>query len=67
MGEHPNAVAFRQLIEAFNNGEMDAFATLIDADIVWHSIGTTETMRACTGAGRSSVSGCPSPLRRARP
>ena len=55
MGEHPNAVAFRQCIEAFNSGDMEASAALIDADIVWHSIGTTEPIRGVEALAESAM------------
>ena len=45
MGEHPNATAFRQLIDAFNSGDMEGSAALIDDDIVWYSIGVDEPVR----------------------
>lgn len=55
MGEHPNAAAFRQLIEAFNGGDMEAAAALVDNDIVWHSIGAPEPMRGADALAASSM------------
>ena len=37
--EHPNATLLRQGLEAFNRGEIEAFADLIADDVVWHQIG----------------------------
>ncbi len=41
--EHPNATLLRQGLEAFNQGEIQAFADVIADDVVWHQIGA-ETM-----------------------
>ena len=45
MGEHPNATAFRRLIEGFNSGDSESVISLIAGDIVWHSIGLAEPLR----------------------
>jgi uncharacterized protein len=42
--EHPNATLVRRGLEAFNRGEIDAFANLVADDVVWHQIGA-ETIR----------------------
>jgi ketosteroid isomerase-like protein len=42
--EHPNATLIRRGLEAFNRGEIDAFANLVADDVVWHQIGA-ETIR----------------------
>ena len=42
--EHPNATLVRQGLEAFNRGDMQAYADLIADDVVWHQIGA-ETVR----------------------
>lgn len=55
MGEHPNAVAFRQLIEAFNSGDMEGSAELIDSDIVWHTIGMAEPISGADALAESAM------------
>jgi uncharacterized protein len=42
--EHPNATLVRRGLEAFNRGEIEAFANLVADDVVWHQIGA-ETIR----------------------
>jgi uncharacterized protein (TIGR02246 family) len=37
--EHPNAQLVRQGMDAFNRGDVEAFAALIADDVVWHQIG----------------------------
>jgi uncharacterized protein (TIGR02246 family) len=37
--EHPNAQLVRQGMDAFNTGNMEAYADLIADDVVWHQIG----------------------------
>jgi uncharacterized protein len=37
--EHPNAQLVRQGMDAFNRGDMEAYAALIADDVVWHQIG----------------------------
>lgn len=56
MGEHPNAVSFRRLIDGFNSGEMDTVASLISDDIVWHSIGLDEPLRGADALAASALS-----------
>jgi len=34
--EHPNAEAYRRTADAFRAGDGNAFAGLIDEDVVWH-------------------------------
>jgi ketosteroid isomerase-like protein len=34
--EHPNALAYRRTAEAFRQGDLDAIASLIAEDVVWH-------------------------------
>jgi hypothetical protein len=51
--EHPNATLVRQGLEAFNRGEMQAFAAIVADDVVWHQIGA-ETLQG-TQAMRDSM------------
>jgi uncharacterized protein len=44
MAEHPNATLARRGLDAFNAGDMAAYADLIADDVVWHQIGD-ETLR----------------------
>jgi uncharacterized protein len=37
--EHPNAILIRRGLEAFNRGDIEAFADLVADDVVWHQIG----------------------------
>jgi uncharacterized protein len=37
--EHPNAQLVRNGMDAFNRGDMEAYAALISDDVVWHQIG----------------------------
>ncbi len=39
MAEHPNVQTAREGMEAFNRGDLKAFADLLDDDIVWHAPG----------------------------
>ena len=41
---HPNATLIRHGLEAFNRGDIAAFADLVADDVVWHQIGA-ETIR----------------------
>ncbi len=34
--EHPNAQAYRRTADAFRRGDLDAIASLIAEDVVWH-------------------------------
>lgn len=36
MSEHPNAATVRSAYDALENGDMVAFAALLDDDIIWH-------------------------------
>jgi len=55
MGEHPNATAFRQLIDAFNSGDMEGSAALIDNDVVWYSIGMDEPVRGADALAANAM------------
>ncbi len=55
MGEHPNAAAFRRLIDAFNGGDMDAIGSVIDEDVVWHAIGADEPIRGAAALTESAL------------
>jgi len=37
--EHPNVTLIREGMDAFNNGDIDAYAAQLSDDIVWHQIG----------------------------
>ena len=37
--EHPNVALIREGMEAFNNGDINAYAEQLSDDIVWHQIG----------------------------
>ena len=56
MDEHPNAAAFRRLIDAFNSGEMDSARDLIANDIVWHTIGLAEPIRGAEALAETALS-----------
>jgi ketosteroid isomerase-like protein len=45
MPEHPNATKAREGLEAFNRGDMQAMADLLDENVVWHEIGRAEPVR----------------------
>jgi uncharacterized protein len=45
MSEHPNAAKARELLDAFNRGDVEAVDTLIADDVVWHEIGRSEPRR----------------------
>lgn len=45
MPEHPNAAIGRQLLDAFNAGDMATIDSLLDDDVVWHEIGRQEPHR----------------------
>jgi ketosteroid isomerase-like protein len=34
--EHPNALAYRRTADAFRRGDLDAIASLVAEDVVWH-------------------------------
>lgn len=56
MGEHPNATVFRNLIAAFNSGDMDAIIGAIDDDIVWHPMGGVEPTRGAAALAENALS-----------
>ena len=56
MGEHPNAMAFRRLIDGFNSGDMESVVSLIADDIVWHSIGLAEPLRGADALAANALS-----------
>lgn len=39
MGDHPNVEVVRQLLDAFNSGDMETGRGLFAEDVVWHTIG----------------------------
>lgn len=45
MGEHPNAVMYRDLMERFNAGDTAAMEAAIADDVVWWQIGSPEPLR----------------------
>jgi ketosteroid isomerase-like protein len=45
MGEHPNAAIIREMSEAMSRGDMEAAASLVADDVVWHEIGRAEPRR----------------------
>ena len=55
MGEHPNATVFRNLIGAFNSGDMEVITSIIDDDVVWHEIGKSEPVRGKAALGESML------------
>ena len=54
--DDPNALLLRQGLEAFNRGEMEAFADLIADDVVWHQIGA-DTLRSKQAMAESMPGG----------
>jgi uncharacterized protein len=54
--EHPNAELVREGLEAFNRGDVQAFADLIADDVVWHQIGA-ETVRGKQAMAQSMPGG----------
>jgi ketosteroid isomerase-like protein len=55
MGEHPNATIFRDLIDAFNSGDMATVAGVMDADIVWHAMGGVEAIRGSLALAENAL------------
>ena len=55
MGEHPNATVFRNLIGAFNSGDMEVITSIIDDDVVWHEIGKPDPVRGRAALGESML------------
>ena len=45
MAEHPNATVVREMNEAMNSGDMEAAASRVADNIVWHEIGRAEPRR----------------------
>jgi uncharacterized protein len=45
MSEHPNAARARELLDAFNRGDVKAIDHFIADDVVWHEIGRSEPRR----------------------
>jgi len=39
--EHPDAVAYQRMADAFRAGDMDTLAELFDEDVIWHIPGTS--------------------------
>jgi len=37
--EHPNVTLLREAMQAFDSGDMEAYASVLADDIVWHQIG----------------------------
>ena len=54
--EHPNAKLVREGLEAFNRGDLQAFANLIADDVVWHQIGA-ETVHGKEAMARATPGG----------
>ncbi len=48
MAEHPNVTVVRELMEAFNSGDVDRIRARMAEDVKWHMIGgeTTEGLEA---------------------
>ena len=59
MAEHPHAALIRNALDALNAQDYEAFKDLVDDDIVWHVIGSSdpiigkEAMTAGLGGGSS--------------
>jgi ketosteroid isomerase-like protein len=45
MAEHPNAAKAREIMDAFNRGDVPAIDGLIADDVIWHEIGRSEPRR----------------------
>jgi uncharacterized protein len=45
MLEHPNAVMARQMLDAFNSGDLQAIEGFLADDVIWHEIGRAEPRR----------------------
>lgn len=50
--EHPNALAYLRTAEAFRLGDLDAIASLIAEDVVWHIPGDHPLAGDWAGRGR---------------
>ena len=49
--DHPDAVTYRRAADAFRAGDLDALATSIHEDVIWHLPGTTWMARDFKGRG----------------
>ncbi|MEO8828311.1 nuclear transport factor 2 family protein, partial [Lapillicoccus sp.] len=47
--DHPDAVTYRRAADAFRAGDLDALATTIHEDVIWHLPGTTWMARDVEG------------------
>jgi uncharacterized protein len=47
--DHPDAVTYRRAADAFRAGDLDALATTIHEDVIWHLPGTTWMARDFEG------------------
>src|ERR1039457_5112289 len=47
--DHPDAVTYRRAADAFRAGDLDALATSIHEDVIWHLPGTTWMARDFKG------------------
>lgn len=47
--DHPDAVTYRRAADAFRAGDLEALATTIDEDVIWHLPGTTWMARDFEG------------------
>ena len=45
MADHPNAAALRQMLDGFNNGDLEGLSDRLDDNVVWHEIGRAEPIR----------------------
>jgi ketosteroid isomerase-like protein len=49
--DHPDAVTYRHAADAFRVGDLDALATTIHTDVIWHVPGTSWMARDFEGRG----------------
>ena len=49
--DHPDSVTYRRAADAFRAGDLDALATTIHEDVIWHLPGTTWMARDFEGRG----------------
>jgi ketosteroid isomerase-like protein len=45
MDEHPNATAFRRVLDGLNTGDMETLVGVLADDVEWHEIGLAEPIR----------------------
>lgn len=45
MDEHPNATAFRRVLDAMDSGDMQSAMEALADDVEWHEIGRAEPIR----------------------